>query len=557
MTTQDSPVFGIDLGTTYSCIAYVDELGKPVVVPNAEGHAITPSVVLFDEDTRVVGEQAKNTAILYADRVVQMVKRHMGSMEWRFFYQGVDYPPEEISSFILRKLVKDASEHMGYPITDVVITCPAYFGISQREATARAGEIAGLNVLEIINEPTAAAIDYGLHNDQDQVVLVYDLGGGTFDITMLEIKNGSITVIATNGDHQLGGHDWDEQLVNYLAIRWKEETGSGEDLTFSSEALQDLWEKAEQAKIALSARTETQVAIAHMGQRAGIKVSREKFNELTADKLERTIQFTRDMLAVARDRGYSRFDQLLLVGGSTRMPQVRERLVQEFQGIQFEIRQYDPDQAVAKGAAIYGQKLRIGRQIQIKIAEQTGTTPDEVDLAAVPQAAMERAQEEVAREGGYRLSAVAKLVEQKVTNVSSHSFGVVAKDVATGRQVIANLVLANDALPRIITQTFGTEEANQETVKLQVMENAAVKDHVDDLSEGIEIGSAVLQLPLRLPANAPIEVTFELNQQGRLRVLGHEPSSGEKIEAVIETKSGISEEELQQAKARSTQVVIF
>lgn len=555
MSGQDIPIFGIDLGTTYSCIAYVDELGQPVVVPNADGHLITPSVVLFEGDSRVVGEQAKNTAVLYHDRVVEMVKRYMGSPDWRFHYEGVDYSPEEVSSFILRKLVKDASEQRGYTITDVVITCPAYFGIAQREATARAGEIAGLNVWEIINEPTAAAIDYGLHTDQDQVVLVYDLGGGTFDITIIEIKDGSITVVATGGDHELGGRDWDEQIVNYLAQQWMDQTGSSENPTDSPETLQELWEKAEKVKKALSARTEVTESIMYDGQRRAAKLTREQFDELTSDKLERTIQFTKETLEVARKRGYDHFDQLLLVGGSTRMPQVRERLMREFPSI--EPRIHDPDQAVAKGAALYGQKLSIGQKIQSKIAELTGIEPDEIDLKQVSAATVERAQEEVAIEGGYRLPAVRKMVEQKVINVSSHSFGIVAVDKITEAELIANLVVTNEPLPRINTQTFETLEPQQESVELRIMESSTTEKRVKDLNEGTQIGNAVLDIhELALPKGAPIEVTFELNQQGRLHVVGREPSSGRIVEATIETASGISQEEMEEAKVRSRQVVI-
>jgi molecular chaperone DnaK len=555
MSRQDIPIFGIDLGTTYSCIAYVDELGQPVVVPNAEGQLITPSVVLFEGDTRVVGEQAKNTAVLYHDRVVQMVKRSMGSPDWRFLYEGIDYSPEEVSSFILRKLVQDASDQRGYPITDVVITCPAYFGIAQREATARAGEIAGLNVLEIINEPTAAAIDYGLHTDQDQVVLVYDLGGGTFDITIIEIKDGSITVVATGGDHELGGRDWDQQIVQYLAQQWMDQTGSFDNPIDSPETLQELWEKAEKVKKALTARNEVTESMMYNGLRTPIKLTREKFDELTRDKLARTLQLMRETLAIASQRGYDHFDQLLLVGGSTRMPQVREHLLREFPNI--EPRMHDPDQAVAKGAAVYGQKLSIGRKIQIKIAELTGVQPEDVDLTLVNTATVERAQEEVAIEGGYRLPAVRKMVEQKVTNVSSHSFGIIALDRKTDAEVITNLVLTNEPLPRTNTRTFNTRDHHQELVALRIMETTTTAERVDDLGEGIQIGEAILDIEeLALPKDAPIEVTFELNQQGRLYVIGREPSSGRIVEATIETASGISSAELEEAKSRSRQVVI-
>src|SRR5437588_6510685 len=320
MTNQDISIFGIDLGTTYSCIAYVDEYGKAVVIPNSEGDRTTPSVVQFEGDNRVVGKEAKNSAVLNPLQVVEMVKRHMGEADWRFEYNGTEYTAAEISSYILRKLADDAEQYLGHPVKEVVITCPAYFGIAQRDATAHAGVIAGFDVKEVINEPTAAAIMYGLQNEQDQVVLVYDLGGGTFDITVIEIKGGAITVVATGGDHHLGGRNWDEAVVMYLAEQWKAETGSNDDPTDSEESLQDLWGKAEQAKWALTARQETKVVVTHAGQRAGVTLHRDKFNELTANLLERTIDFTRSTMEAAKARNYTHFDQILLVGGSTKMP---------------------------------------------------------------------------------------------------------------------------------------------------------------------------------------------------------------------------------------------
>jgi len=557
MSDAENIVFGIDLGTTYSCIAYVDEYNQPVVVPNSEYKLTTPSVVLFeDEDTRIVGEEAKNSSVAFPDKVVSMVKRNMGEADWRFSYNGKEFTPEEISSYILRKLAVDAEQQLNLPVKDVVITCPAYFGIAQREATAHAGQIAGFNVREIINEPTAAAIMYGLQNEQDQVVLVYDLGGGTFDITVIEIKGGAITVIATGGDHHLGGRNWDEAVVVYLAEEWKNQTGSSDEPTDSPDTLQDLWNRAEQAKWSLSSRNETHIVVTHAGQHAKVALTRDMFNELTAGLLDRTIMYARLTMDEARTRGYNHFDQLLLVGGSTKMPQVPDRLEKEF-GISQKV--FEPDAAVAKGAAIYGHKLMLDEKIQIKIAEKLGTSPEEVNVEHVDSTVVRRAQEEVARDLRLKPSDVKKLNETKVTIVSSHSFGIiVAKDYGTprSREVISNLVLAQDPLPASPVRTYGTLEDNQESVELKIMENVSRSQEVEDLNEGQEIGNAVLTIPAGLPAGTPIEVAFEMDHQGRLHVVGREPGSGSHVEASLETNRIMSVEELQEARSRATKLAI-
>jgi len=544
-------VFGIDLGTTYSCIAYVDEFGKPVMITNAEGSRTTPSVVYFDGENRIVGREAKNNAVIYSDQVIELVKRHMGEEGWRFHYDGVDYTPEEISSYILRKLAADTQEQLGIKVTDVVISCPAYFGINQREATAKAGEIAGFKVWEVLNEPTAAAIMYGIQKERDQVGLVYDLGGGTFDITAIEIKGQGIRVIATGGDHFLGGRNWDESVVLYLADKWMKETGSTENPMDSRETQQDLLLKAEVAKWTLSARQEATVMVVHEGQRVPIKLTREKFEELTAGFLERTIQFTKDTMEETRKRGYAQVDQILLVGGSTRMPQIKARLEQEF-GLPIQL--LDPDEAVAKGAAIYAQKLLIDEKIKYTLAQALNTTSEEVSVESAPMAAIQRATEQVARESGLRLETVEKFSQMSTVNVASHSFGVVAwrVDALTSQEklVISNLILVNDPVPVWLTRTYGTYETNQEAVELEVMENTQADQQVEDVSNGSLIGRATLKLPIKLPKGSAIEVTFELNKEGRLHITGREPHSSSTIEASFHTKSVVSEEETQAAKTR-------
>ena len=351
-------VYGIDLGTTYSAIAYVDEHGKPVIVPNQESERITPSVVLFDGENIIVGNTAKESAKVEPHRVVSRIKQHMGDPNFVFEYEGQAYSPEDISSFILRKVVGDAEIALGEKITDVVITCPAYFGTPEREATANAGRLAGLNVRAILNEPTAAAIAYGLEQGEDQTVLVYDLGGGTFDITMIEIKDRLIRVICTGGDHRLGGVLWDEAIVMYLAEQFRTQTGEAADPLDDPEVLNDLFLQAERGKKTLTQRDKAPFRVTHAGQQARVELDRAKFEEITKHLLDRTIELTHEMLADARAKGYTQFDKIILVGGATRMPQVRNRLVAEF-NIEPEI--YDPDEAVAKGAALYALKESLQR----------------------------------------------------------------------------------------------------------------------------------------------------------------------------------------------------
>jgi molecular chaperone DnaK len=558
MTDKPAVIFGIDLGTTYSCISYMDEHGKTVIVPNKEHHLTTPSVVMFEGGSIIVGNEAKNSALLNPDAVVEMVKRHMGETHWRFPHEDKEYSPEEISSYILRKLALDTEMALGFPVKDVVITCPAYFGIAQREATARAGEIAGLKVHEVINEPTAAAITYGLQDEQEQVVLVYDLGGGTFDVTVISIKAGSITVVATGGDHNLGGRNWDEAIVLYLAQQWQEQTGMHEDPTESSETLQDLWHKAERAKWALTVRQQTKVVVVHAGQQVKVPLTRAKFEELTHGLLDRTLLFTKLVMREAEARGYHSFDKQLLVGGSTKMPQVGERLDQEFH---IPLLLFEPEEAVARGAAIYGQKLRLDQRIQIKIAQLTGSPTEEIEIEKHPTL-LPRAQESVAKDFGMDVEEVAHMVNTSITNVTSHSFGIIVTvdhQKPTHREVVENLLLVNDPLPAFRVHKYGTLEPHQAFVELQIIENTQQTRVVEltDENQFEEIGTVTVPLPPGLPAHSPVEVTFEIDRQGRLHVVGRQSQSRSVVEAAFETRGGITPAELHAAKSRASKLTII
>src|SRR3954471_18936264 len=463
-------VYGIDLGTTYSAIAYVDEHGKPVIVPNQESERITPSVVLFDGENVIVGNTAKESARVEPGRVVMRVKQHMGDPNFVFEYEGQRYRPEDISSFILRKVVGDAEIALGgETITDVVITCPAYFGTAEREATANAGRLAGLNVRAILNEPTAAAIAYGLEQADDQTVLVYDLGGGTFDITMIEIKEKLIRVICTGGDHRLGGALWDEAIVMHLAERFREQTGLDSDPMDDPEVLNDLFLQAERGKKTLTQRDKAPFRVTHAGQQARVELDRVKFEAITKHLLDRTIELTREMLADAKAKGSEAFDKIILVGGATRMPQVRDRIVAE---LGKEPESYDPDEAVAKGAALYGLKESLQDEVKVILAptvpEATGQG-GELDLGAVSEEQVAEALDQLERQLGFTLTGpVRELVNTRIVNVLSKSLGVIARD-DIGRDVVVYLLPRNGEVPMESANDFGTDLANQAGVDIRVM----------------------------------------------------------------------------------------
>jgi len=553
MSDPINKIFGIDLGTTYSSIAYVDEYGKPVIIPNAENQRITPSVVFFDGSEIVVGDVAKESAKLYPNEVVSFIKRSMGEANFLYEYDGKAYRPEEISSYILRKVAQDAEQTIGEKVQDVVITCPAYFGINEREATRKSGEIAGFNVRQIINEPTAAAIAYGTFQEtENRVVLVYDLGGGTFDITMIDIQENSIDVICTGGDHNLGGKDWDDRIVAFLVQEFQRQTQSEEDILEDPDTWQDLQLSSEKSKKILSQRDKTPISITHGGERVKVELSREKFLEITEDLMERTIALTHEMLKDAKIKGYEHFDEIILVGGSTRMPQIPERIQQEFG---MEPRMFDPDEAVAKGAAIYGWKLSLNDGLIKRIAQKTNRNVEHEEniIETTPKQIMEEVVKEMSEETGVTLSAV-KRSTMTIRDVASKSFGVVARR-PNNQEGVFNLILKNTAVPVETKRTFYTPESNQERVLIRIMENET-NDKVVAVDHSIEIGTAVLDLPEGLPEDSPVEITFNLNREGRLQITAIETTENRQVVAKIETSSVIQGKELEEAIERAQHLVV-
>ncbi len=534
-------VFGIDLGTTYSAIAYVDEHGKPVIVPNQESERITPSVVLFDGESVIVGNTAKESSKVEPDRVVSRIKQQMGDPNYRFEHDGKPYTPEDISSFILRKVVGDAEIALGEKIEDVVITCPAYFGAPEREATMNAGRLAGLNVRSILNEPTAAALAYGLEQGEDQVVLVFDLGGGTFDITMIEIKERLIRVICTGGDHRLGGTLWDEAIVMELSHQFQEQTESADDPLDDPEVLNDLYLQAERGKKTLTQRDKAPFRVTHAGKQARVELDRPKFEELTRHLIDRTISLTREMLADAEAKGYKHYDKVILVGGATRMPQIHDRIVAEF-GVEPE--SYDPDEAVAKGAALFGLKESIQDEVREVLADARGeTNSDLVELELVTDDEMTEALDQIERSIGLTLTGpVRDLVHTRVINVLSKSLGVIAKN-DQGKDLVYYLLNRNSEVPLENTSDFGTDQADQEGVEIRVV--AGERDSTDP-ADCLNIGLATLNLPASLPANSPIRVTYSINRDGRLSVTAIDLTGGGKIEVDFETEAVMKSEEIEE-----------
>ncbi len=527
-------IFGIDLGTTYSCIAYVNDFGKPEVVPNSEASPVTPSVVAFEEgDNASVGETAKQTLATDPVNVCSVIKRQMGKRDYKFFAFGQEYTPEAISAIILRKIAKDASEQLGEEVKNVVITCPAYFGMEERNATKTAGELAGLNVLDILNEPTAAAISYGLNVDQPQTVLVYDLGGGTFDITMLRVQNGKIQMVVTGGNHELGGKDWDSKIIDHVISEYC--TASGEDSTSVREDIDMMGElelSSENAKKQLTQKEKT--VIKFNSER--IELTREKFDEMTKSLLDTTIGFTKDILKKAAAKGVTDFDKILLVGGSTMMKQVKERLEAEFPGKPIEY--CDPNQSVAKGAALYGINLAAFSEAMKEV--------DGKEQPIVDKATKEAAKETLGAIPGRNTKTAIE-----IENVLSRS---VAMRFVSG---IKNIVMRNTAIPHHYEFTATTVEDNQELVLIELYE---------DLSDEVEVAEdactklADQELPLNpnLPAESPLDVVVNIDNSGLLSVdVTDASSNGKSTHIEVSLQNALSEVEKKVEKEKVTSIGIL
>ena len=489
-------IIGIDLGTTNSCVAVL-EGGEPVVIANAEGGRTTPSVVGFSKTgERLVGQVAKRQAVTNANRTVASIKRHMGE-NYKVDIDGKGYTPQEISAMVLQKLKADAEAYLGQPVTEAVITVPAYFSDAQRQATKDAGKIAGLDVKRIVNEPTAAALAYGLDKENEQTIMVYDLGGGTFDVSILEIGDGLVEVKATAGDTRLGGDDFDQRIMDYLVAEFKKDEGI--DLSNDRAAMQRLKEAAEKAKIELSGVTTTVVNLPYITANAegpkhlDVTISRAKFNELTADLVERTLKPVNQAMSDAGLKP-SDLDKVLLVGGSTRIPAVQDAVKgitgkEGFKGI-------NPDECVAVGAAIQGGVL-------------TGDVQDILLLDVTP----------------------------------------LSLGIETMGGVFTRLIDRNTTIPTRKSQIFSTAADGQTSVEVHVLQGEREMAAYNKTLGRFQLGG-IAPAPRGVPQ---IEVTFDIDANGIVKVSAKDLGTGKEQNISITASTNLSQEDIDKAVKEAEQ----
>ena len=492
-------VVGIDLGTTFSAIAHVNEHVQEEIVPNAESERITPSVIMFEDDRVTVGKVAKQNASVEPEQIVEFVKREMGKSKEKYFreFDGKVYSAEELSALILQKLKQDAEARLKTEITDAVITVPAYFGDAEREATRSAGKIAGLNVLQVMNEPTAAALAYGIDlHGSDQTTFVFDLGGGTFDVTVMKVSGSEMQMIATNGDPKLGGKDWDDKVITYVAQTFQDE--HGENPLTDLHTYQDIQKNAITAKEELSRRPRARIVCNYNGKGSRVEVTREKFEELTADLLERCSALC-DVVLGEAEMTWADIDVVLLVGGSTRMPMVQE-MITKISGKEIDPREVNPDEVVALGAAIQGTL----RQLE----EVTSGTSDTSATEDIPDAVIDRF---IGPDGGLTVT---------VTDGATHNLGLVSLN-KQGEENIYVMIPKMTSVPCEIEDEFGTVEDNQTSVLIEVvqgLEHRKLKEEIPKFEE-FKLGECLLEgLPPNEPKGSPITVTYKYNLDQTLEV---------------------------------------
>ncbi|MDP9292058.1 MAG: Hsp70 family protein, partial [Verrucomicrobiota bacterium] len=484
LTTQRKAV-GIDLGTTFSAIAHIDAYGKPLIIPNAESERITPSVILFDGNNAVVGTLARQNAVAEPEKIVDFIKREMGKSKTEFHreFNSKDYSAEELSALIIRKLKNDAEKYLGEKVTDAVITVPAYFNDAERTATLHAGQLAGLNVLQIINEPTAAALAYGLDKlETNQTIFVFDLGGGTFDVTIMQIADNRISMIASNGDHRLGGKDWDDVIVNWIAEEF--DKAHGENPLLDLQSYQDLYSRAVNAKIQLTSRGSTVVVHSYNGKSVKVELTRAAFEERCRHLIEKCKTICEIVMQEAKTE-WSKIDRVLLTGGMTRIPSVRE-MVAQISGVPV-ADDVSPDEAVATGAAIQAvlaqlhEEDRLGERV-LPVETRAQYSSDDGQLI-------------------------------QVSNITTHTLGVVLWDDGAVEEYVFPMIKKMTAIPAEVKNSFGTAKANMKNAVVRVVEGESTVP-----GECTALGICEIELPPFLPKGSPVELTYRYDPNQVLEV---------------------------------------
>jgi molecular chaperone DnaK (HSP70) len=498
----------------------VDKFDQAVVLKNFEGNNTTPSVVYFGSDNKVIiGQEAKDLLALEPQQAVSFVKRSISEDEAynkpTKFPNGLD--PTEISAYILKKIVKDARDaaQNPEPVKKVVITCPAYFGTKERLRTRQAGEIAGLEVLAVINEPTAAAIAYGMKVQEEKLIMVYDLGGGTFDVTIIRVNGGTITVIATGGDHHLGGVDWDTALAEYLLSVYNKEQNTSYSLHSDEGFKNYLTLTAEEKKKSLSARDTVKAVVTYEGNSSKIDITRAVFDQLTEAKLDETIDKTREVIEIAKEKGFTKIDEVLLVGGSSRMPQIKARVDKEF-GCDAKLT--DPDECVAKGAAIYAVNEAFAQAME-EYAE--GDRDEKPQMIAVAN-------------------------RTRVINVTSKNYGLGCK--IDGKDMISNMIFANAPLDGNCRaeEDFFTIMENQSAIIFPIFESDVNEKEIErDVASELE--KHTLTLTRKWPKGERIKVVFEIDIEGILHV--HAEIGPDSIDFSLKLKGVKDDKEMEEAIA--------
>jgi len=560
-------IFGIDLGTTYSVVAYIDETGRPAVTRNSNGD---PSVVFFESETNaVVGKVAKESAGVYPDQVVALIKREMGNKDYARTFFGKEYNPSGISAIVLGALVKDAAEATQRTVREVVITVPAYFGLLEKDATKKAGEIAGLDVIGIVPEPVAAAMHYGVTGNADGTTfLVYDLGGGTFDISLITMNETAIEVLAVGGDHMLGGADWDKKLFDHILEQTIEQTGD-DSIQDDEGVLQELRQLAENTKQALS-KAESKTVIHRLaGAAVKIVVTRKQFEEMTADLLEETVRITRRTLDDAETRypGVTgQVSELLLVGGSSWMPAVTQRLKEEFP---WEPKLADPDLAVAKGAALYAAG-QTARYVEPGAAGDRSGTETAAGpggpTALVPGTVTAEALRTMADRTGLDEERIEELAKRTVVNVLPKAVGVKLvdgskpnwQDDPESAYYVEHLVAAQTPLPYQAEKlTAATMSAGQESIEIEIWEQSgAITDPGMSANHRVDNAGLIEGLAsYSLPAGSPIDITMGVDAEGTVSLVAVERQSGKELKMSVKI-SIMPEEKVAEAKANFSGLVL-